>query len=153
MFKVPRWLRGRRAPVAADACDPASEITFDIHVIGYANNSHGATCCMCGARLPAIEYEHDLGRYHGVGQIELGFRRFCPHEWGGSGNTWGGYVCSSLCALRVRAWLMIANRLDICPYQHWAQGVHDAELPDTVAPATGRPLLTVEEQKRQPTTI
>lgn len=133
-------LRRLRPPPAA-ACDPLSEITFDIRVRGYGNDSHGSTCCQCGGQLPAVEYDDSqhgyLPKHPDIGQIELHFSRQCPHGTRHM-KRWGGYVCSSICALRVQDWLLGApSEWDICPGQHRAQNLQEASPPAPASRGTG----------------
>ena len=79
---------------------------------------------MCGDLLPAVRYDGFSPRFPGVGQVEMVFRRECPHTKWDVGAVWGGYVCSEGCGILVREWLLTAGKPSVCPNQHRAKGLH-----------------------------
>ncbi len=102
--------------------DPEAEIAISRQVVGYGNDSHGDTCCMCGNLLPAVEFDGLSSRYPGIGQLEIIVHRDCPHIRLGP-IRWGGYACSEGCAINLREWTLTARPRDICPNQHTAKGL------------------------------
>lgn len=118
-------------------CDPAAEITISRQVLGYGNDSHGDTCCMCGNLLPAVEFDGFSTRYPGVGQLELLVHRDCTHQPRTRGRIrWGGYACSENCGIALREWTLTARPRDICPNRHDAKGLAGTGPP-------GRPAIEV----------
>lgn len=124
----------RRGRTEIDHCDPDSEITFVTRTSGYGNASHGDTCCLCGTLLPAVKRDPNKPRPfvmdRGLDQLQICFHRECSH--GRGPGVWGGYVCSEACRVGIREWLREADLHDICPYQHWAKGVHGEGPPAAI---------------------
>ncbi len=102
--------------------DPAAEVTIWSKVIGYGNDSHGDTCCMCGNLLPAVEFDGLSTHYPGIGQLAIHVRRDCYHYRHGM-TGWGAQACSEGCAITLREWQLAAPPRDGCPNQHNAQGL------------------------------
>lgn len=118
--------------------DPAAEINICSQVLGYGNDSHGDTCCMCGNLLPAVEFDGLSTRYPGVGQLEIIVHRDCTHQDRRGRIRWGGYACSEGCAINLREWTLSASATprEICPDQHDAKGLAGTGPP-------GRPPIEV----------